>query len=167
MAAVAPLQQAQGQAKQQPQRQQQHHGSGSGSASEDALLLEGASPALQAVVRRLREALAERERQIERKSEEAAQMAEVTAALQRKNEELAQGKDGEAVADLQRWVGGALGRVGQGSLCVCLASWWGGAFGRAAPHCPEGTALDCLMAALPTPTLCLGLASPGPCLQGV
>ena len=136
VAAMAPAQQPQGQAKQQEQ-----HGSGAGSASEDALLLEGASPALQAVVRRLREALAERERQIERKSEEAAQMAEVTAALQRKNEELAQGKDGEAVADLQRWVRGALGRVGQGSLCVCLASWWGGAFGRAAAHCPEGTAL--------------------------
>lgn len=58
--------------------------------------------ALRRVVGQLREALAERERQIERKGEEAAQLAAVAAALQRKNEELVQGKDGEAVAALQR-----------------------------------------------------------------
>lgn len=60
------------------------------------------APRLRRLVRQLREALAVRERQIERKGEEAAQLAAVTAALQKKNEELVQGKDGEAVAALQR-----------------------------------------------------------------
>ena len=65
----------------------------------DALL---DAPSLQRLVGQLREALAERERQIERKGEEAAQLATVAAALQKRNEELVQGKDGEAVAELQR-----------------------------------------------------------------
>lgn len=85
------------------------------------------APALQALVGRLREALATREQQIERQAQEAAQAAEVLAALQRRNEELAQSKDGEAVADLQRCEGGrAGGRVvwSVGLLaCVRLASW--------------------------------------------
>ena len=132
-AAAPPPQQLQGQAKQQEQQ-----GSGAGSsASDDALLLEGASPALQALVRRLREALAERECQIERKAEEAAQMAEVTAALQRRNEELAQGKDGEAVADLQRWAG--RGRMGEDRLSLPCQHPEGWGVGRAVPHwlCPS------------------------------
>lgn len=67
------------------------------------------APALRALVLRLREALSVRERQIERKAEEVAQMAEVADALQRRNAELAHAsKEGEAVAEIQRWV--AVGR---------------------------------------------------------
>lgn len=68
--------------------------------------------ALRALVRTLRETLAVRERQLERKGGEAAEMAAVTAALQRKNEELAQSRDGEAVAEIQRC--GQEGRVAAG-----------------------------------------------------
>lgn len=68
------------------------------------------APALRQLVAQLREALAARERQMERKAEEAAQLAEVAEKLQQRNAELAQGsKDGEAVADLQRCV----------VVCVC------------------------------------------------
>jgi hypothetical protein len=99
------------------------------------------APALRQLVRQLREALAARERQMERKAEEAAQLAEVAEKLQQRNAELAQGsKDGEAVADLQR-CGGRGGVVWLHAVCArgCGTISAGAAgVGVPASRCPAG-----------------------------